>query len=79
MNVDIAQIPYDDIKPNSVLVILIPAFGPEDKVQIDVLTKGLREKLDESISVLIMQSGVTFDVIPESVMNAGGWYRKESL
>lgn len=79
MNVDITQIPYADITPNSILVIRVPAFGLQDKNMVDALTHGLREKLDDSINVLIVRDDTSVELLSEKLMNQQGWYRKDSL
>lgn len=79
MNVDITQIPFADFTPNSVLVIRVPAFGMQDRQIIDKLTQGLRDKVDKSVSVLIVQNDMSVELLPEKAMNAGGWYRMQTL
>ncbi len=75
MTVDITEIPYADIKPNSVLMIRVPAFGLQDKKMVDALTQGLRDKVDESVSVLIIRDDTVVELLTERAMNSAGWFK----
>ena len=78
MIVDIDNIPYSEITPNSLLVIRLPNgfnFTGGDRDMMDKLTAALREKVDPNVSVLIMQYGTDVFCVPEEVMNQGGWYK----
>lgn len=79
MLVDLTQIPYDEIKPNSILVVRLPigyTFTDADKGMIDSLAQAMRDKIDKSVNVLIMRHDTQIYNIDEELMNQMGWFKQ---
>ncbi len=77
MPLDLTTIPFDQIKPNSLLVIRLP---PEDNLgNADTIGRAmetvLRPHLPNSTKVLIMMHGTEVFSVDEEVMNEMGWVR----
>lgn len=73
LRVDINEIPYDQITPNSLLVIRGSAKDMPDMVE---LHKSLKDRLDPSVMVLTTNRDTDVLCIPEEVLNEAGWYKK---
>lgn len=75
MLVDITEFPYSQLRPNGFVVIRVPAVGLNDPAVIDSLTKGLRERVDDSVQVVILRDDMSLEVLDEQKMNEAGWFR----
>lgn len=76
MLVDLTQIPYNEIKPNSILVLRGPvgAMGNMEDVQPFLLK--LREKVDPSVDILMMRADTEIFCVNEKTMNEAGWFKQ---
>ena len=76
MLIDLTQIPYDEIKPNSILVIRNSGItSTEDYEQIRPLFQLLREKVGSSVNILFMRPETDVFCVDEKTMNEAGWFK----
>jgi hypothetical protein len=73
---------FDELKPNSVVVIKIDQKGDQQRMaatqQIAMALRPLRDIIKaKSIAFIVMGSQESFEVLPEEQMNAVGWFKKE--
>ena len=77
MTVDLAQIPFDTIGPNSLLVVRVPREQWHDASQsAEELVHLLRDKVPNSVKLLILAPDTEICHVDEETMNGAGWYRK---
>lgn len=69
LRVDLNEIPYDQISPNSLLVIRGSAKDMPDMAE---LHKSLKDRLDPSVMVLTTNRDTDVLCIPEEVLNEAG-------
>ncbi len=74
--IDPKTIPFDQITPNSILVLRLPAASQDDVEGVEALVKELRPKIDPSVVFLTMRADTEVYLWPEEVLNAAGWYKK---
>jgi hypothetical protein len=76
VTLDLDQIPFADIKPNSLLVLRWPQDSDEDRAGLDNVIYALRDQLPESVRVLVLRDETQLCHVDEATMNAAGWFRK---
>ncbi len=78
MITDITQIPYADLKPDTLLVLRVDAGTPEQlRFDVEKVWTALKQvKLPDGVKVLVMPSTTKLELVPEHVMAAAGWVRK---
>lgn len=79
MPLDLTTIPFDQIKPNSLLVVRLP---PEDglgnaETICRALETTLRPHIPMSTKVLIMKHGTEVFSVDEEIMNSIGWFKSD--
>lgn len=78
MMVDINQIPYDEIKPNSILVVRLFSGTQSDLASVDAWFKGFRDRIPPSVTVLVMRDDTEIFNVDEELMNRMGWFKTKS-
>ena len=78
----VTTINIDDIKPNSVLVISINVSSPIEKMAVaptftKLLSPYATELRDKKVTVILMTTNESIEMIPEEDMNRYGWFKKE--
>ncbi len=79
---EIVVINFDEIKPNSVLIIKIKADSVSQRItatqQIATALRPLREQIREkNVVLVVMSTEESFETVNEEQMNKFGWYKKE--
>ncbi len=75
MLIDITQIPYDEIKANSILVIRIPSGTQQDLSTLDTIWEALRTHLAPTVTILVMKGDTEVYHVDEELMNRMHWYK----
>lgn len=75
MLVDITQIPYSDITPNSILVLRLPTGTQNDLRSIEDIWKALRTYLSPTVTILVMRDDTEVYHVDEDLMNQMHWYK----
>ena len=78
---DITTIPFDQIKPNSLLVVRLPPDNTLSNAETicRALEANLRPHIPASTKVLIMKHGTEVFCVDEEVMNSIGWFRNDGF
>ncbi len=70
MNLDLADIPWGDIKPHSLVVTRL------EGERLDQFVYALRDHVDPSVKVAPMHPDTEVFVVSEEDLNGLGWFRK---
>jgi len=78
----ISIINIDDLKANSLLIITINADSPTEKMAVaptfaKLLAPYATELRSKRVTVILMTTNESIEVIPETDMNKCGWFKKE--
>ena len=79
MQVDIENIPWDQVK-SGLLLVRVSGEGMEKnagvvKSSLENFGKELKKNCGEEVRVLVAMGDITVDVISEKEMNRMGWYK----
>lgn len=78
----VTVINIDELKPNSVIVINVDVNGPLQKMAVapafsKLLSPYINILKEKRITVMLLTTKETMEIITEEEMNASGWERKE--
>lgn len=79
LRVDLNEIPFDQVSPNSILIIRGGGDGNDAAAptpDMEAVLKELKAKVDASVSIFVTNRSTDVLCIPEEVLNEAGWYKK---
>lgn len=79
MTPDFTQIPWDEIK-SGLLVLRAPPSGPNTASYMEAVDKfvyELRDRVGDTVKVLVMSHDTEVFNVPEETMNQMGWFRRK--